>query len=307
MLTDDAGKHCDRGAIRAAAIFALGLPLLAGCLNHYLVHPRKPAPQVVTWAADFGHDQIAAHIEGARPPGHGPFPTVLVFPEEDQTALDMRGVIYDLAARGYVAIAADYKRNLKGRYQRNYFSWRTTGDLTFILDVAYQYPEVDRERVGTLGFSEGGVLALLLAAHAEPGRVKAVVSYYPITDFPHWYAGKRYRPDSWVLFQLARWQFRVDADHPKDEELQRMLRLASPLYMADLIKAPVLMIHGKDDTLAPVEESERMAAKLRENGDTVKLLVIPGAGRLFNFHQKKEAAEAWQASVEWLDRYLRGS
>ena len=60
------------------------MAVLAGCEhpNNYLIHPREPAPDVVTWQADFGRDQLWVHLEGARPPSPGPFPTVLVLPEE---------------------------------------------------------------------------------------------------------------------------------------------------------------------------------------------------------------------------------
>src|SRR5437763_13542332 len=96
---------------RAAAV-GIVLVLVAGCarLDHYLIHPRAPAPDVATWQADFGRDRLEVHVEGVRPPGPGPFPTVLVLPEEDHSAEDMRGVVWDLADRGYVALAADYRR-----------------------------------------------------------------------------------------------------------------------------------------------------------------------------------------------------
>jgi len=111
------------------------MTLLVGCAatNHYLIHPRKAAPEVIVWSADFARDALKVHIEGARPPGVGPFPTLLVHPEEEETAPDMHGVIWDLAARGYVAIAADYHRWIGGRYRRNMFAWRSTGDLTLII------------------------------------------------------------------------------------------------------------------------------------------------------------------------------
>jgi dipeptidyl aminopeptidase/acylaminoacyl peptidase len=66
----------------------------------------------------------------------------------------------------------------------------------------------------------------------------------------------------------------------------------------------VLLVHGADDTLAPPEESERMAERLTASGGTVQLLVVPGAGRLFNFRQSPQAALAWDATLAWLDRYL---
>ena len=83
-----------------------------------------------------------------------------------------------------------------------------------------------------------------------------------------------------------------------------MLRLASPLYMAEYIRAPVLLVHGAQDTLLPLEESERMAQRLKASGDAVELLVVPDGGRLFNFHEAEQATHAWQATLAWLDRYL---
>jgi dipeptidyl aminopeptidase/acylaminoacyl peptidase len=259
---------------------------------------------VIVWAADFARDQVQVHLEGARPPGDGPFPTVLVHPEEDQMAVDMRGVIWDLAARGYVAIAADYHRWLGGKYRRNLFAWRSGADLMLIIDATRAYPQVDQNRIGALGFSEGAVVSLLMAAH-DPDRIKAVVAYYPITDFPRWYAGKRYNPAQWILFELARWQFRVDADAADDDEFQKMLRHASPMYMAEYIRAPTLLSHGADDTLAPPGESERLAEILKTGGTMTKLILVPGGKRLFNFRQPEQAKIAWDATVDWLDRYLR--
>ena len=92
-------------------LLGIGMILLVGCggTNHYLAHPREPAPELILWSADFARDELEVHIEGARPPGDGRFPTVLVLPEEEKTALDMHGVIWDLAAHRYVAIAAHYR------------------------------------------------------------------------------------------------------------------------------------------------------------------------------------------------------
>jgi dipeptidyl aminopeptidase/acylaminoacyl peptidase len=292
-------------ATMAQRALAIGMLLLVGCAaaQHFLIHPREPAPEVVVWTADFARDELQVHLEGARPSGPGPFPTVLVHPEEEETVTAMRGVIWDLASRGYVAIAADYRRLIDGKYRRNMFAWRSTGDITLIIDATRAYPEVDQSRIGALGFSEGAVVSLLMAAH-DPDRIKAVVAYYPITDFPHWYAGERSGFSPRLIFALGRWQMRVESGAETEDEFQTMLRLASPLYMAEYIRAPVLLVHGAQDTLLPLEESERMAESLKASGDTVELLVVPDGGRLFNFHEPEKATHAWQATVAWLDRYL---
>jgi dienelactone hydrolase len=291
-----------------AGIVAICIIGLAACaqIDHHLHYPRETPPQVVVWSADFQRDQLLVHVEGARPPGAGPFPTIIVHPEEDEDATAMRGVIWDLAARGYVAIAYDYKRWLDGEWRRNLFAWRSAGDLALPIDITRAYPEVDQDRIGALGFSEGAVVALLIAAY-EPDRIKAVVAYYPITDFPRWYTGERHGLPRF-LFELARWQLRVDAGAPNEEEFQKMLRLASPDHMAEYVRAPVLLIHGAEDTLALPEESELMAESLKASGNnTVEVLVVPGGTRLFNFHQEPQAVVAWDATLKWFERYLQKS
>jgi dienelactone hydrolase len=287
-------------------LLLLGLALFGGCggIDHHLVHPRVAPPEVVLWSGDFERDQLRVHVEGARPPGRGPFPTVLVHPEEEATAADMRGVIWDLATHGYAAIAAGYQRLIDGKWQRSMFAWRSTGDLTLIMDATLAYPEVDQARIGALGFSEGAVVSLLMAAN-EPDRLKAVVAYYPITDFPYWYAGKRSGLSDRIMFALAKWQLRDESGTHDDEALQSSLRLASPIYMAEFVKAPVLFVHGARDTMLPLEESQRMADKIKAAGGTAEVMVIPEGGRLFNFHDRGQATTAWQATVDWLDRYVR--
>ena len=294
------GRNAKRWCLLTAAC-------VAGCNyfpDHHLVHPREPAADVVTWADRFVRDLLDVHVRGARPQNGGPFPAVLVHPEGGKTAEDMQGVLWDLAGRGYVAIAADYRRFIDGAYRRNMFVWRSESDITAILDVARGYPEVDATRVGLLGFSQGGVYSLLIAAYA-PEQVSAVVSYYPVTDFPTWLAQERSGPWRRFAYSVVRWWFRRESGAESDAEYEHMLRAASPYYVAEAITAPVLLVHGDRDTTAPVAESERMAERLRALHKQARLLVVPGGRHIFNFRQPREAAIAWDATVEWLDAHLR--
>jgi dipeptidyl aminopeptidase/acylaminoacyl peptidase len=104
---------------------------------------------------------------------------------------------------------------------------------------------------------------------------------------------------------VVRWYFRRESGAASDAEFEDMLRQASPYYAAEFIHAPVLLVHGERDTTASVEESQRMAERLAAAGQTVKLLVVPGGTHIFNFRQPEQAAVAWDATVAWLDRYLR--
>jgi dienelactone hydrolase len=289
-------------------VYGAGVVALAACgiPNHHLVHPDAPAAGVVTWAADFQRDGLRVHVEGARPAGPGPFPAVLVHPEGGKTARDMRGVAWDLAGRGWVALAADYRRLLRGAWRRNVFAWRSPADAQLLLDATRAYPEIDQERIGLLGFSQGAVFSLLTAAHA-PERVRAVVAYYPVTDFPHWFAAPRASPFERFGWGVVRWWFRRESGAASEAEFETMLRHASAWYVAERIRAPVLLVHGARDVVAPVEESRRMAARLAAVGATAELVVPEDAVHLFNFRQAGPAARAWNASIDWLDRWVRPS
>jgi len=271
--------------------------------NHYLVHPRQPVDATVIWSEDVQRDELLIHLEGAQPPGPGPFPTVLVHPEGGKTAGDMRGIIWDLAGDGYLAIAADYQRRIDGEYRRNLFAWRSESDATAIVDVAVQHPEVDQQRIAVLGFSQGGVYSLLIAAYA-PERIRAVVAYYPLTDFSRWLNQPQDNVFRQWAFGVIRWYFKRESGAKSEAEFQAMLREASPYDVADSIRAPVLLVHGDSDTTAPVEESQRMANQLTKDGRDVTLLVIPGGVHIFNFRQAQQAEAAWQTTLEWLAQHM---
>src|SRR5262245_28790015 len=292
-------------AVRLIALLAL--VGVAGCHyfpDHYMGHPDERPAGVVTWTDDAKIDQLLIHVEAARPPGEGPFPTVIVHPEGGKAAIAMQGITWDLAQRGYAAIAVDYQRLVDGEYQRNMFVWRSETDATAILQVIRAYRVVDQDRIGLLGFSPGAVFSLLIAAHA-PQRIRAVVAYYPVTDFPNWLDKERSGFGERFAFGFVQRYFRDESGASSDAEYQRLLVGASAYYVAQEINAPVLLVHGDRDTTAPVEESRRMAERLSALGKPVELLIIPGGVHIFNFRQPQQAAVAWQATIQWFDKYLR--
>jgi dipeptidyl aminopeptidase/acylaminoacyl peptidase len=272
--------------------------------NHYLIHPDRVPDEVFAWTEDTQHGQLQIHLEWAKPLGNGPFATVLVHPEGGKTANDMKGVIWDVAQQGYLAVAADYRRLIDDRYRRSIFAWRDDSDVTAALNIISRSVFVDPQRIATLGFSQGGVYSLMIAAHA-PRRIKAVVAYYPVTDFEYWLYKDRSNPIERLVFRVMRGHFRRQSGAESEEEFRDILKRASPLPNAELIRAPVLLIHGDSDKAASAEESQRLAERLAVLNREVKLIVVPGAVHIFNFRQQDKAVLAWEATLAWLDRNLR--
>jgi dipeptidyl aminopeptidase/acylaminoacyl peptidase len=284
-----------------AALVAL-LVLSSGCLNYYLIHPDRDPIGVATWTEDVTRGPLRVHLEWAQPSGAGPFPTVIVHPPGGKVAADMKGVARDLAQHGYLAVAVDYRRLLGGKFRRNTFAWRESSDPLAALDVVRAQPRVDGGRIAALGFSQGGIYSLLMAAHAP--EIKSVVAYYPVTDFRMWFDTERHDVGFRVAFRMIERHFRRESGAASDAEFEEMLRLASPMTYVDSLRAPVLLIHGADDTSASVEESRRLERALRDRGREVQLIVVSGAGHVFNFRQPEEARRAWDATVDWLRQYL---
>ena len=163
-------------------------------------------------------------------------------------------------------------------------------------------PLVDPHRLAALGFSQGGIFSLLIAAH-DPD-VKAVVAYYPVTDFPQWLAASHANLMKRLVFHMIREYFRREAEGCMEEPFQTVLQQASPLYQAERIHTPVLLLHGDQDGAAPVDESKRLAARLAALGRDVELVVIAGGRHVFNFKHPAQAQYAWQVALLWLARHL---
>jgi dipeptidyl aminopeptidase/acylaminoacyl peptidase len=57
-----------------------------------------------------------------------------------------------------------------------------------------------------------------------------------------------------------------------------VLREFSPLHRIDRLRAPLLVVHGGDDTNVPVEEAEQVVAALAEREIPHRYLLFPGEG-----------------------------
>ncbi|KAJ7188723.1 alpha/beta-hydrolase [Mycena filopes] len=65
------------------------------------------------------------------------------------------------------------------------------------------------------------------------------------------------------------------------EEVPDVYKARSPLFHAGRIKAPLLMAHGKQDPVVPVEQSDYIANKIKEGGGTVEFLRFEDEGHGF--------------------------
>ena len=88
-------------------------------------------------------------------------------------------------------------------------------------------------------------------------------------------------------------------DDPEDRK--KLGREISPIYYITSNMPPTLIIHGNEDKLVPIQQSETFVAKAREMGDTAKLVVKEGKG-----HGWPDWPTDIKICADWFDEYLRG-
>lgn len=141
---------------------------------------------------------------------------------------------------------------------------RQPDDLIGVLRWMRDRREIDGERLGLYGRSQGGLVALLAAART-PVMLRAIAVWNPVTDIDHWRANTQYPqiPDY------------IDAVCGPDT------RIRSPIDVAAAITAAVLLIHGAVDTRVPTAQSVMFAEALRGAGRHVELVLLEGSGHRF--------------------------
>jgi dipeptidyl aminopeptidase/acylaminoacyl peptidase len=147
---------------------------------------------------------------------------------------------------------------------------------------------VDPARVCIMGASYGGYAALA-GVTLQHGIYRCAVSVAGIADLPMMKAGEagvdasRMRRRSWT------------------ELLGATVNLAaiSPAMAAAHADAPILLIHGRDDTVVPYAQSTRMAAQLRAAHKPFELVTLPGEDHWLSRSTTRDAMlEAAVAFVE---------
>lgn len=147
------------------------------------------------------------------------------------------------------------------------------------------------------------MLSLLIAAQQK--GVQAVVAYYPLADFEEWLDISRYPFPKSLLYRGIRRHFIKELGVSNWEEALNLLRPASPIHHVEHIQAPVLLIHGEKDRTAPLEQVQRLCAKLRSAGKNCELLIIPGAGHVFNFRDEEKGQIAWEKTLQFLKDHVK--
>jgi dipeptidyl aminopeptidase/acylaminoacyl peptidase len=157
-------------------------------------------------------------------------------------------------------------------------------------------PDVDPARIGIIGGSYGGYMVLAALAF-QPDEFAVGVDIFGVSN---WLRTLQSIPKWWESQRLALYQ--EIGDPEKDEA---MLREISPVFHADGIRRPLLVLQGANDPRVIKPESDDIVAAVKKNGVPVEYIVFPDEGH--GFTKKKNQIEGYGAILRFLDKYLKGA
>jgi dipeptidyl aminopeptidase/acylaminoacyl peptidase len=79
----------------------------------------------------------------------------------------------------------------------------------------------------------------------------------------------------------------------------------SPLFHADQIKNPVMVLQGKNDPRVLKVESDEIVNAMKQNNVPVEYVVFPDEGH--GFRKKENEISGYGKILTFLDAYLKGS
>ncbi len=210
---------------------------------------------------------------------------------QDEYSFGLNGQV--LAAAGYAVASVNY-RGSNGRgiefSKAIYADWgkKEVVDLHGAVDYLVEKGIADPNRLGTVGWSYGGILTNALIA--TDTRFKAAAS------------------GAGVSFQLA--FYGVDQYILQNENelglpwksIDNYLKVSFPFLHADKIKTPTLFMVGEKDFNVPAAGSEQMYQALKSQNIPTQLIIYPGQfhGITVPSYQKDRLVRY----IDWFKKYL---
>lgn len=180
-----------------------------------------------------------------------------------------------MASRGYVVLQPNFRGSTgygKAFIEAGHGQWGRKMQTDLSDGVRYLASEgwIDPARVCIVGASYGGYAALA-GPTLDPGVYRCAVAVAGVSDLRRMVQSEADQGSAHS--QTVRyWNRFMGAERLGDRSLDER----SPARLADRVNAPILMIHGRDDTVVPIEQSRIMADALRTAGKSFRLVELLG-------------------------------
>jgi dipeptidyl aminopeptidase/acylaminoacyl peptidase len=162
-------------------------------------------------------------------------------------------------------------------------------DVLSGIDALIAQGLVDRDRVGSMGWSQGGYIsAFLTTRHSD--RFKAISVGAGISDWMTYYVNTDIHPFTRQYLKATPW------DDPK------IYADTSPMTYIKQARTPTLIQHGADDARVPIPNAFQLYQGLRDQNVPVQLSIFKGFGH--GLTKPKANRAAMQQNLDWFSKYI---
>jgi acetyl esterase/lipase len=311
MITIHTSRRCHSLSLSRRSITALVLLFCLGTLGL-----GAPTDNGATIESDvvYGYtDGVALIMDVIRPPRNHSNHRALIGNASGGWRSSRKGGVLEMAhgiaqADGYTVFVVMH--GSQPRYTIDEIVPQMVRAVRFVRHSAAKYG-IDPDRIGDFGFSSGGHLALMMGllgnegkkdaadpVERESSRLQAVVAFFPPTDFMNYG-----RPGNVQLGTDALKSYRSAFFHyPEPKAGEEVLGpKISPITFVKKTAPPILLFHGDQDPLVPIQQSRIFLAAMKKAGATCELQTRPGAKHGWGGKQQYDDIRAMLA---WFDRYL---
>lgn len=182
-----------------------------------------------------------------------------------------------LASRGYAVLQPNFRGSTGYGHawfdagRGNWGDGVMQSDIEDGIDALINAGIVDRNRVCIVGASYGGY-ATLAGVTMSPERYRCAVSVAGVSDVVRMLDDTARMSGSSYSSISDWWRYSIGDRHNERDRLRNI----SPANLASNVRAPVLLIHGNNDSVVPIIQSRMMESALRSAGKDTRLVVLTG-------------------------------
>ena len=149
---------------------------------------------------------------------------------------------------------------------------------------------VDKDRVGAMGWSQGGYISAFITCYSD--RFKAVSVGAGISDWMTYYVNTDIHPFTRQYLKATPWE---------DPEIYRK---TSPITYVSRARTPTLIQHGDQDKRVPPPNAFELYQALKDRNVPVKLILYKGFGHPIN--KPKQQRAVMEHNYDWFAKYIWG-
>ncbi|CAL2087431.1 S9 family peptidase [Tenacibaculum sp. 190524A02b] len=156
-------------------------------------------------------------------------------------------------------------------------------------------PEIDADKIGIIGGSYGGYMTMAALTYT-PEEFKVGVNIFGVTN---WLRTLKSIPSWWESYREALYK---ELGNPNTADSVRLRRI-SPLFHANKVTKPLMVLQGAKDPRVLQVESDEIVAEVKKNGVPVEYVLFDDEGH--GFRKKENQIESNSRILKFLDKHLK--